>query len=107
VVDSVTEQMVVFADDAFAKVDWHPPHLRLCQRGEWNDRMIIETVLSMLTLICRFKKVMHRAWEYFKSHGYYSGVTVRQKTDETLTEIKRKSNTLLVYLTHYDVPIGP
>jgi hypothetical protein len=72
VVESVTDQMVVFADDAFAKVDWHPPHLRLCQRGEWNDRMIIETVLSMLTLVCHFKKVMHRAWEYFKSRVGYT-----------------------------------
>jgi hypothetical protein len=33
--------------------------------------MLIETVLSMLTLVCHFKKVMHRAWAYFKSRlGY-------------------------------------
>jgi hypothetical protein len=51
------------------------------------------------------KAITHLLFIYF--FGYYSGVTVRQKTDETLTEIKRKSNTLLVYLTHYDVPIGP
>jgi hypothetical protein len=37
-------------------------------------------------------------------NSYCSGVNVRQKTDKTLIEIKRKSNTLLVYLTHYDVP---
>ena len=29
--------------------------------------MIVETVLSMLTLVCHFKKVMHRVWAYFKS----------------------------------------
>ncbi len=29
--------------------------------------MIVETVLSMLTLFCHFKKVMHRTWECFKS----------------------------------------
>jgi adenine-specific DNA-methyltransferase len=46
-------------------------------------------------------------WRWRKEKGYYSGVTDRQKTDKTLTEIKRKSNTLLVYLTHYDVPVGP
>ena len=49
------------------KMDWSPTNLRLCKRGEWNDRMLIETVLSMLTLVCHFKKVMHRAWAYFKS----------------------------------------
>jgi hypothetical protein len=72
VVDGVTDKMIVFADEAFAKVDWHPDHLRICTRGEWNDRMIIETVLSMLTLICHFKKVMHRVWDYFKSRVGYT-----------------------------------
>ena len=66
-VDGVEDQMVVFADDGFSKVDWSPSNLRLCKRGEWNDRMIVETVLSMLTLVCNFKKVMHRVWSYFKS----------------------------------------
>jgi hypothetical protein len=70
-VDGVAEEMVVFADLHFSKQGWQPPNLRLCRRGEWNDRMLIETVLSMLTLVCHFKKVMHRAWAYFKSRlGY-------------------------------------
>jgi hypothetical protein len=29
--------------------------------------MLIETVLSMLTVISHFKKVMHRVWEYFQA----------------------------------------
>lgn len=66
-VDEVCDQMVVFADEGFAKVDWSPSNLRLCRRGEWNCRMLVETVLSMLTLVCHFKKVMHRAWDYFKT----------------------------------------
>ena len=71
VVESVLDQMVVFADVSFAKKGWHPPNLRLCNRGEWNSRMMIETVLSMLTLVCHFKKMMHRRWAYFKSRlGY-------------------------------------
>src|SRR5881628_175402 len=39
----------------------------LCPRGEWEDRMLVETVLSMLTLVCHFKKVMHRVWAYFQA----------------------------------------
>ena len=27
----------------------------------------VETVLSMLTLVCHFKKVMHRGWAYFQA----------------------------------------
>ena len=41
--------------------------VKLCQRGEWEDRMLVETVLSMLTLVCHLKKVMHRGWAYFQA----------------------------------------
>ena len=67
-----TKQMVLFSDEAFVKKDWHPENLKICKRGEWNTRMIVETVLSMLTLVCHFKKVMHRKWEYFKSRLAYT-----------------------------------
>jgi hypothetical protein len=66
------ENMVLFADEGFVKKDWHPDNLKICKRGEWNTRMIVETVLSMLTLVCHFKKVMHRKWEYFKSRLAYT-----------------------------------
>ncbi len=70
-IDGVGEERVVFADVHFTKMDWHPPHLRPCHRVEWNDRMLVETVLSMLTLVCHLKKVMHRVWRYFVSRiGY-------------------------------------
>lgn len=65
-------QMALFADDGFAKTDWHPDNLKICHRGEWNSRMIQETVLSMLTLVCHFKKVMHRVWTYFESRLAYT-----------------------------------
>lgn len=65
-------RMVLFSDEGFVKKDWHPQNLRICQRGEWNTRRIIETVLSMLTLVCHFKKVMHRVWAYFQSRLAYT-----------------------------------
>jgi hypothetical protein len=71
-VDQVRDEMVVFSDTGFEKSDWHPTNLKLCQRGEWNTRMLIETVLSMLTLVCHFKKVTHRAWDYFESRVGYT-----------------------------------
>ena len=67
-VDKFRHDMVIFADAGFAKVDWHPTNLRLCQRGEWNVRMLVETVLSMLTSICQFKHMAHKAWAYFETH---------------------------------------
>jgi hypothetical protein len=66
-VDQNQAFMAMFSDEGFEKVDWHPENLKICRRGEWNSRMIVETVLSMLTLVDHFKKVMHRKWAYLKS----------------------------------------
>jgi len=66
-VDEVADHMVVFSDTAVEKVDWHPTNLRLCQRGERNVRMLVETVLSMLTYICNFKYSRHKVWDYFET----------------------------------------
>ena len=71
-VDDVADRMVVFGDTGFAKKDWSPANLKLCKRGEWNVRMIVETVLSMLTTVCHFKKVGHRVWSYFESRVGYT-----------------------------------
>ena len=71
-IDAVAEKMLVFADPHFEKKGWDPPNLKICARGTWNDRMMIETVLSMLTVVCHFKKVGHRVWAYFKSRVGYT-----------------------------------
>src|SRR6266851_1179982 len=60
-------RMIVLSDTAFHATEGDPTNLKLCERGEWEDRMLVETVLSMLTLVCHFKKVMHRVWEYFQA----------------------------------------
>ena len=61
------ERLIVLSDTAFHAAEGDPTNLKLCQRGEWQDRMLVETVLSMLTVVCHFKKVMHRGWEYFQT----------------------------------------
>jgi hypothetical protein len=61
----VDGRMIVLSDTGFHAAEGDPANLKLCQRGEWQDRMLVETVLSMLTVVCHFKKVMHRGWEYF------------------------------------------
>jgi hypothetical protein len=59
------ERMIVLSDMAFHAATGDPTNLKLCRRGEWEDRILVETVLSMLTLVCHFKKVMHRVWASF------------------------------------------
>src|SRR5437764_630561 len=45
-----------------------PPNMKVCHRGEWNDRMAVETVLSMLTVVCHTKQMHHRLWAAFRAH---------------------------------------
>jgi hypothetical protein len=63
----VEEHMIVLSDTAFHAAEGDPTNLKLCHRGEWEDRMLVETVLSMLTLVTHCKKVMHRGWAYFQA----------------------------------------
>jgi hypothetical protein len=42
------DQMVIGVDMPFHAKAGDPVNLKLCRRGEWNQRMMVETVLSML-----------------------------------------------------------
>ena len=68
----VVEQMIVFADSHFHNQVGDPPNLKICPRGTWNERMVIETVLSMLTVVSHFKKVFHRTWTQFQARLAYT-----------------------------------
>jgi hypothetical protein len=45
------ERMLVLSDTAFHAAEGDPANLTRCQRGAWQDRLLVETVLSMLTLV--------------------------------------------------------
>jgi len=59
------ERMMVLSELACHATAGEPSHLTRCQRGEWQDRLLVETVLAMRTLVRHFKKVMHRVWASF------------------------------------------
>ncbi len=66
------EEMVVLADRLFSLKEGNPPNLLICKRGEWNVRMMIETVLSMLHTVCHLKCMAHRVWTYFQARLAYT-----------------------------------
>jgi hypothetical protein len=66
-IQQVDGRMIVLSDTGFHAAEGDPSNLKVCPRGEWQDRMLVETVLSMLTLVCHLKKVMHRGWAYFQA----------------------------------------
>jgi len=61
------ERVMVLSDTGFPAAEGDPPTRKGCQRGEGEDRMLVATVLSMLTLVCHCKKVRHRGWASFQA----------------------------------------
>ena len=74
-IEQFDEQMLILADSRLsceADSNFHakvgdPANLKICKRGQWNDRMLVETVLSMLSRVCQIKKVGHRVWSVLKA----------------------------------------
>lgn len=54
--------MIVLSDAAFHAKEGDPTNRKLCERGLWNTRMLVEPVLSMITGVCHLKKGAHRTW---------------------------------------------
>jgi hypothetical protein len=65
------EQTIVLADTGFAAAKGIPTNLKLCPRGTWNARMLVETTLSLVTLVFGLKKVFHRTTRYFATRLAY------------------------------------
>jgi hypothetical protein len=62
---------IVLADVGFQDADGIPDNLKLCPRGTWNERMLVETVLSLVTMVCHLKKVFHRTRHHFQTRLAY------------------------------------
>jgi len=43
----------------------------LCKKGTWNERMCVETALSMVTIVCDLKHIRHRLAEYIRARLAY------------------------------------
>ena len=66
-VRQVADHRRVWSDTAFPAAAGDPTNLNGGQRGEWTDRLLMETGRSRLPVICPFKKVMHRGWAYVQA----------------------------------------
>ncbi len=66
------DEMVIFTDTAFHSKDGDPPNQKVCKRGTWNGRMVVETVLSMLQGVCQLKQVSQRTWAGLRARLAYT-----------------------------------
>jgi len=64
VVEAVVDTSIVFADYGFRCAEGIPDNLNLCAKGTWNERMFVETALSMVTIVCDLKRMRHRLADY-------------------------------------------
>lgn len=76
-IERYAEQMIVLADCNFHKSPFHrkndpdPPNLKVCGRNVWNQRCLIETVLSLFAGVCALKHLTERSWNGIKAHLAY------------------------------------
>ena len=61
------DQLIVLTDTGCHAKTGDPTNRQVCPRGTWNTRMLVETVLSMLTTVCHSQKVGHRVWAYCRA----------------------------------------
>jgi hypothetical protein len=66
------DNTIVLADLGFRCKEGIPANLKLCPKGTWNERMVVETIFSMLTVICKAKKMHHRVHDYLEARLAYT-----------------------------------
>jgi hypothetical protein len=91
-VEACHAQTIVLADTGFNRAEGIPSNLKLCARGTWNERMLVETMLSMVTRVCGLKRVFHRVSRYFHARLAY---------------VAAMFNTLLALNRHLHPEAGP
>jgi hypothetical protein len=68
---------IMLTDYGFRCKEGIPDNVKLCKKGTWNthmgmnDRMVVETAFSLLTVICKAKKFHHRLEHYIETRLAY------------------------------------
>ena len=63
--------MIILTDPGFQRAKGDPDNVKICRRGQWNARMIVETTFAMMTTVWGSKVMRHITWSGFEAHlGY-------------------------------------
>src|SRR5258708_25269171 len=71
-VDLLTADGLVLADLGFRCKADIPDNLKLCLKGTWSERMVIETSFSLLTVVCHAKQMLHRTPHHLQARLAYT-----------------------------------
>jgi hypothetical protein len=66
-IERLQDRSIVLADVGFRCAQGIPANLKLCPKGTWNERMCVETALSMVTVVCDLKRIHHRLSPYIQA----------------------------------------
>lgn len=64
--------MIVLGDSNFHAAQNDPLNLKIAARGQWNERMIVETFYSMLHHVCHLKQASQRTRKYLGARLAYT-----------------------------------
>lgn len=62
---------IVLADFGFRDKEGIPENMKICKKGTWNERMCVETALSLVTIVCGLKRIRHRLAVYIQTRLAY------------------------------------
>jgi len=62
------EATIVLSDFGFKKAGEAARNLKFCEHKTWGERMIVETMLSLVTRVCRLKHLPQRVAVYLETH---------------------------------------
>ena len=62
------EQAIVLSDFGFKKAGEDARNLKFCAHKTWSERMIVETMLSLVTRVCRLKHLAQRTAVSVETH---------------------------------------
>jgi hypothetical protein len=70
-VETVNGDTISLSNLGFRCKDGLPDNLKLCPKGTWNERMLVETSFSMITVVCPANMLFHRLAPYIQAHLAY------------------------------------
>jgi hypothetical protein len=103
-VEDVSDRSIVLGDVGFSAASGIPDNLKLCPRGTWNERMLVETMLSMITMVCSAKKMFHRVRDYMEMHFAYLSSLFNALLDlNRLVDPKAAARNDLLHIAQYSL----
>ena len=66
------QQAILLADWGFPCAQGVPDNVKVCKKGTWNDRMVVETSFSLLTVVCKAKQIHHRVEAFIEARLAYT-----------------------------------